>query len=50
MMSILFLILQGGLMGIIAGRVFPGMSFEFFAVLIVNAILVALYGTFRKKE
>jgi len=49
-MSWLLLILQGGLVGFIAEQAFPGWEWEFFAVLLANAVLTVTYGTARKLE
>jgi len=49
-MSWFFLMLQGGLMGFVAGQAFPGWGWEFFAVLLANSVLTASYGTARKLE
>ena len=49
-MSWFFLMLQGGLMGYVAGQAFPGWGWEFFAVLLANSVLTASYGTARKLE
>ena len=49
-MSTLFLILQGGLMGIVAGLAFPDLQWQFFAILLANAVLTVAYGTARKYD
>ena len=45
-MKYVFLCLQGALIGYLAGRVFPGQTAEFWAVLIANGVLTSLYGAF----
>jgi hypothetical protein len=50
-MATLFLIAQGGLMGMVAGRAFPGgdwASPEFWACCVANSVLVVLYGVVNK--
>ena len=49
-MSTLFLILQGGLMGIVAGLAFPDLQWQFWAICLVNAVLTVAYGTARKYD
>jgi hypothetical protein len=49
-MSWLFLMLQGGLVGVLAGWAFPGWGWEFFAVVLANAVLTVTYGTARRQE
>lgn len=49
-MKWVFLMLQGGLMGAVAGWAFPGWGWEFFAILIVNGAFVVSYGDARAME
>ena len=43
-MSTLFLILQGAMFGVVAGWAFPGWTWEFFALVIANAVFIVAYG------
>lgn len=43
-MSILFLMLQGGLIGVVAGWAYPDWEWQFFAILLANALLTVGYG------
>ena len=49
-MSMLFLILQCGLMGIVAGLAFPDLQWQFWVICLVNAVLTVAYGTTSKYE
>ena len=49
-MKYVFLGLQGGLIGYLAGEVFPGFTWEFWAVVGANAVLTNLYGTFNEDQ
>ena len=49
-MSTLFIILQGGLIGAVAGWVYPNWGWEFFAICVANAVLTVAYGTSKKME
>lgn len=51
-MSTLIMILQGGLVGYVAGQAFPGndivgVSWEFLAVACANAVLTVAYSMFK---
>ncbi len=54
MISTLILIVQGVLMGFVAGRAFPSESGwgspEFWMICVVNAVAVVAYGVFKKTE
>ena len=39
-----FLMAQGGLVGYLAGQVFPGVGWEYWATILLNSILVVAYG------
>lgn len=47
-MSLLFLILQGGLFGVVAGELYPGLTWEFFALIAANSVLTVAYGFSNK--
>lgn len=49
-MSTLFLILQGGVFGIVAGNLYPNWEWQFFAILLANSVLTVGYGAFKKME
>ena len=49
-MNNIIIIVQGGLVGYTAGQAFPGWGWEFFAVLLANAVITVAYGTARKLE
>jgi hypothetical protein len=46
----LFLILQCGLVTIVAGLAFPDGQWQFWAICLVNAVLTVAYGTTSKYE
>jgi hypothetical protein len=46
-MSTIFLILQCGLVGFMAGVIYPNYEWQFWAVIAANAVFVTAYGTFR---
>jgi hypothetical protein len=41
------LAIQGGLVGMIAGAAYPEYTWEFWAVLLVNAVLTTMYGELK---
>ena len=49
-MSILPLMLQGGLVGMIAGWSYPAAEWQFWAIIIANSILTAAYGAMKAAE
>ena len=49
-MSMLFLFLQGGLVGVVTGWAYPLASWEFFAIVLANAVLTNGYGFFKNQE
>lgn len=50
MWNTIFLLVQGGLMGLVAGWVFPDWDWPFFAIIVANAILVVAYGKTKADE
>lgn len=49
-MSILPLVIQGGLVGMIAGLAYPNHTWEFWATIVANSILTAVYGAMKAYE
>lgn len=49
-MSYIPLMIQGGLVGFMAGQTFPDQGWQFWLAIIVNAILTALYGAMKVNE
>ena len=49
-MSYIPLMIQGGLVGFMAGQTFPDHGWQFWLAIIVNAILTALYGAMKADE
>lgn len=49
-MSFIPLMIQGGLVGFMAGQAFPDHGWQFWAAIVVNATLTALYGAMRHNE
>lgn len=43
-LKFIFLMAQGGLVGYLAGQVFPGAGWEYWATILVNSGLVVAYG------
>jgi hypothetical protein len=50
MMNFVFLIIQGGLMGYIAGLAFPDYQIGFWLTVLANSTLVVAYGIAKKNE
>ena len=50
MMTFVFLMIQGGLMGYVAGLAFPDYQIGFWLTVLANAILVVAYGIAKKNE
>lgn len=50
MLGILIIMLQGALMGYITGQVYDTSTFEFWLIIITNAVCMVAYGTIRKYE
>jgi apolipoprotein N-acyltransferase len=44
------LILQGALFGFVATLAFPGLTWEFWAIVFANSLLVVAYGVARSYE
>ncbi len=49
-MSFIPLMIQGGLVGMIAGMAYPNSTWEFWAVIVANSVLTVAYGAFRATE
>lgn len=49
-MSYIPLMIQGGLVGFMAGQAFPDYSWQFWAAIGVNGVLTALYGLMKANE
>jgi hypothetical protein len=49
-MSLIPLILQGALVGWLAGTAFPGLPIEFWLVLIANSVTTVAYGVVKSIE
>lgn len=49
-MSYIPLMIQGALVGFMAGQAFPDHGWQFWLAIIVNAILTAMYGTMKVSE
>lgn len=49
-MSTIFLIFQGFLVGFLAGNVYPNFEWQFFAIIVANAVLTVSYGSLRSNE
>lgn len=49
-MSILPLVIQGALIGMIAQMAYPGHGWEFWAAIAANSILTAAYGAMKAAE
>lgn len=49
-MSTLVMILQGALIGVVAGWAYPDWGWEFFAICAANAVLTVSYAIARKME
>jgi hypothetical protein len=47
-MSWLFLILQGGLVGYLAGLAFPDLTWQFWAICLANAVLTVAYSSTKE--
>lgn len=43
-MATLFLVLQGGLVGMLAGYIYPDWTWDFYAIIIANTVLTLGYG------
>lgn len=49
-MSFIPLMIQGCLVGFMAGQTFPDYGWQFWLAIIVNAILTTLYGAMKANE
>ena len=50
MLVFAILVVQGGLVGFVAGLAFPGWGLEYWATVIINAFLVIMYGIMKEVE
>lgn len=50
MLVFAILVVQGGLVGFVAGLAFPGWGLEYWATVIINAFLVIMYGIMKQLQ
>lgn len=49
-MKYIFLIAQGVIFGWVAGEAFPDLTWEFFATVLTNSVLLVAYGQMSKED